>query len=88
MTHVLPLVGPVRFARKFKNLYRWRGYRGERKDGEKEEERKPDEKSQQDGHREDDRLREIARTKNEVRLKMAKEWMDGDFANLDESNAN
>ncbi|GFU14030.1 hypothetical protein TNCV_1580401 [Trichonephila clavipes] len=45
MTHVLPLVGHVRFALKFKNLYRWRSHRGERKDGEKMK------KSEQDGKR-------------------------------------
>ncbi|GFT30682.1 hypothetical protein TNCV_758861 [Trichonephila clavipes] len=46
MTHVLPLVGHVRFTRKFKNLYRWRGHRGEerrRKEGKKRKE------SEQDG---------------------------------------
>ncbi|GFU93606.1 hypothetical protein TNCV_3401781 [Trichonephila clavipes] len=53
----------VRFARKFKNLYRWHGHRGERKDG-------------------------AGRTKNEVRRKMAKEWMDNNYANLHESNVN
>ncbi|GFX76900.1 hypothetical protein TNCV_3279351 [Trichonephila clavipes] len=30
MTHVLPLVGHARFARKFKILYRWRSHREER----------------------------------------------------------
>ncbi|GFV94906.1 transposase [Trichonephila clavipes] len=47
MKHVLPLVGHVRFARKFKNLYRWHGHRrrGERKNEEKVE------GSQQDGRR-------------------------------------
>ncbi|GFX32596.1 hypothetical protein TNCV_3704701 [Trichonephila clavipes] len=71
MTHVLPLVGHVRFAWKFKNLYRWRGHRGERKDGEKEE------GSQQVG----------SQQHGGGRSKMAKGWMDSDFANLDESNA-
>ncbi|GFU85915.1 hypothetical protein TNCV_3845591 [Trichonephila clavipes] len=48
MTHVFPLVGHVRFVQKFKNLYRWRGHREERKNGEKEE-GSQQEKSQQDG---------------------------------------
>ncbi|GFX01521.1 hypothetical protein TNCV_3970241 [Trichonephila clavipes] len=45
MTHGLPLVGHVRFARKFKILYRWCGHRGQRKEGKKEE------KSEHDGER-------------------------------------
>ncbi|GFU89383.1 hypothetical protein TNCV_1783651 [Trichonephila clavipes] len=53
--------------------YRWCGHRrrGERQNGEKEEVKKM-KKGQQHGG---------------GRSKMAKGWMDGDFANLDESNA-
>ncbi|GFS69963.1 uncharacterized protein TNCV_3102451 [Trichonephila clavipes] len=45
---------------------------GEEKDGEKEEESEKDDENQQHGG---------------GRSNMAKGWMDGDFANLDESNA-
>ncbi|GFW68372.1 hypothetical protein TNCV_3882461 [Trichonephila clavipes] len=52
---------PVRFARKFKNLYRWRGHRGEerrRKEGKKEEggEKKRKESEQDGGVREHGRM--------------------------------
>ncbi|GFV47835.1 hypothetical protein TNCV_843141 [Trichonephila clavipes] len=67
--HNIPVPLP---STELQKISRWRGHRGKKKDGEKEEERNK---------------REKVNNMAEERSKMAKGWIDSDFANLDESNA-
>ncbi|GFS66662.1 hypothetical protein TNCV_229291 [Trichonephila clavipes] len=82
MTHVLPLVGHVKFALKFENFIGDVALEGE---GERKTERREGQRHGEEKHKQQSRMNEDDKRR---RGKMAKERMDGDFARIDESSAN